>query len=160
MNLDDATRASLKPGQLGASIAAEDLSELHDDLAKILRNDRARGPLERLREKCPEWIADTAELALARFVADMEPRVKSPSDADVEGYQKAAASALRLLRVGDAFVFDSARTRRLKRSLQTVLALYREKDLLHVLSKIKDHLAAVVGATLPEASDDPESGIT
>lgn len=84
----------------------------------------------------------------------MEPRARAPSPAEIEGYMRAGASALRWLRIAEAFIFDAARARRLKKSIQTALALYREKDLLHVLSKVKEHLAAVVGVAISESSDD------
>jgi hypothetical protein len=154
-DLDTATGELLKAAKPAASISAEALESLHASLRPLLADPRARAPIEKHRQKSPDWIGNTAELALARFIAGMEPRVRAPSPAEVDALLRAGASALRLLQLAGAFLFDDTRARNLMLSFQTVLALYREKDLTHVLSKMRDHLTLVVGVTLPkEAAAD------
>jgi capsular exopolysaccharide synthesis family protein len=154
LDADATSLDAMRVAKFTATVVPEELKDLHDDVAKILGIERARVLIGELRQKCPDWIGEVAELCMARFVADMEPRVRAPSPAEIEGYKQAAASAFRLLRIGEAFVFDSARTKRLRSSFDTVLALCRDKELAHVADKIADHIAAVVGVSLVAESAD------
>ncbi len=154
--LDATTLENLKATKYTALLPAEDLTDLYDELAKISTNDMARPKLNEVRERCPIWMSDVMERAMARYLADMEPKQRSPSPSEIEGYMRASANAIRLQRVAEALIFSEERAKKTKGSFDANLALYQQKELPHVLSKIKDHLAAIVGVPVFEDTEDDE----
>jgi capsular exopolysaccharide synthesis family protein len=154
--LDAATLEALKATRWTALMPAEDLTELHDELARISSNDKAKAKLDEIRVESPIWMSDVMERALARHLADMEPKVRSPSPSEIEGHMRASANAIRLLKIAEALIFSDERAKKARASFDANLALYQQKELPHVLSKIRDHLAAIVGVAVFEGSEGDE----
>jgi hypothetical protein len=154
--LDATTLEKLKATKYTALMPPEDLTDLYDELTKITSNEASKPKLNEVRERCPIWMSDVMERSMARFLADMEPKVRSPSPSEIEGHMRASANAIRLQKLAEALIFSEERAKKTKASFDANLALYQQKELPHVLSKIKDHLAAIVGVPVFEDTEDDE----
>ena len=152
--LDAATRAAMKKTPVDATFSPDELGKLHEALERSLSDEAARKHAALLRQQCPEWIADLAESAFLSFVSEMEPRRRNPTEDEIAGYARSGASASRMLHLGEALFFQEARGTRLRGSLEAALAVYRERQLPHVFSKVKDQLVALKVGAAPAAPDD------
>jgi hypothetical protein len=150
VELDLPTRASLKTAKVKASFARADLDELAIQLDLVLEGEGARVRAEELRKKCPSWVAELLESALLRVVGEIEPKSKTPTPEEVEAYARAARDAATVLRLGEALFFDGGRAKRLRKSIDAACAVFRERELTHVFSKLVEQL--------PERTDDDEAG--
>ncbi|MEZ0228937.1 MAG: hypothetical protein ACAI25_09945, partial [Planctomycetota bacterium] len=143
-DLDPALRDMVARANQVVTLPEQDLLEVSAELARLDGDAAVAKRVREQRAACPEWIALGAEKVYARFLQALEPKKRSPSEDEVQAYVRAAAGAGGMLRVGASLFWNEGRTKRLRASLVAAVAVFRDLQLPHVFSKIKESVPDAV----------------
>ncbi len=146
--------AALFRGNPAVGVSAERVRAVHAELAPVLASEPARRRATELRESGAASIARLLAVAYSGVVGSLEPRSRTPSQAEIDEHVGRNDTAGRLLQLGKALVWDEAEGQRLEASLLAALVVYRERQLPQVFSKVKERLASILGETFGQEEEE------